>query len=484
MMPGIKHIAWLVLIFFLLSACSLQPEPTLLAVETEPDTSVVTGQSPTPTGIPTSEPTPTVTQTDECLNCHSDKQNLIDSATPEGQQSTSFPGLDWAGKLPVLESWEKVFVDAENFIPTVHGKFPCTSCHGGSQSSDKEVAHTGLNPNPSQGPEVVCGECHPDIAHVFENSLHATVQGFSTIINQRSMPSKHVGIEEMLDTNCVSCHNTCGDCHVSQPRSVGGGLYDGHLFQRTPPMDRSCNACHGTRIGNEFLGYNNGLPADIHYLEGGMECTNCHMSNELHGDPAGCNTCHPGPESVSLPLPDHRYDGIQAPSCESCHTPVTTGEDGVIMHQMHGADLSCQVCHSIAYTNCEGCHVGVDKGTGNAIHELDASYNTFLIGRNPIQTYERPYRFVPVRHVPVSPDSFDYIGSNLLPNFSNVETWKYTTPHNIQLDTPQNRTCNACHGNPELFLTADKVAAEELDANQNVILETIPPPITSANQIP
>lgn len=483
-MRGIKYLSQLVLIIFLISACSIQAKPPEVPTGTESSspTSMVEELSPTETITP--ELTPTITLTDECLSCHSDKQRLIDSAMPMTEQTVSLPGLDWAGELPFLEPWEKVLVDAENFIPTVHGKFPCTSCHGGVQSSDKDTAHTDLNPNPSQGPEVVCGECHPDVAHVFENSLHATVRGFSTIINQRSMPGSHQGIENMLETSCVSCHNTCGDCHVSQPRSIGGGLYEGHLFQRNPPMDRSCNACHGSRVGNEFLGYNNGLPADVHYSQGDMECSSCHMSNELHGYPADCSDCHPGPEDVSLPLPDHRYAGIQAPRCETCHTAVSTAQDGVIMHQMHGSDLSCQVCHSIAYTNCDGCHVGVDQATGSSTHELDASYNMFLIGINPIQSYERPYHFVPVRHVPVNEDSFDEFGQDLLPNFDQVETWKYTTPHNIQLKTPQTRSCNACHGNSDLFLTEDKVAPQELDANRKVILETIPPPITSANQIP
>ena len=59
----------------------------------------------------------------------------------------------------------------------------------------------------------------------------------------------------------------------------------------------------------------------------------------------------------------------------------------------------------------------------------------------------------------------------MMPDFDNAPTWAYTTPHNIQLQTPQTESCAACHDNPDIFLTADKVAPEELDANRGVIID-------------
>ena len=82
-----------------------------------------------------------------------------------------------------------------------------------------------------------------------------------------------------------------------------------------------------------------------------------------------------------------------------------------------------------------------------------------------------------VRHVPIDQEAFAYYGEDLLPNFDAVPTWKYATPHNIQLNTPQTETCDACHGNAELFLSADDVLPEELEANKDVIVEEIPPAI-------
>jgi thiosulfate/3-mercaptopyruvate sulfurtransferase len=100
---------------------------------------------------------------------------------------------------------------------------------------------------------------------------------------------------------------------------------------------------------------------------------------------------------------------------------------------------------------------------------------TFLIGLNPRQDDARPYDYVPLRHVPISTDSFAFYGVEALSNFDELPTWKYATPHNIQRNTPQNESCGSCHGNPELFLTADKVAPEELEANRGVIVESVPP---------
>jgi hypothetical protein len=373
-----------------------------------------------------------------------------------------------------LEPWEKAIVNIDEFGQDVHGQIPCTDCHAGVQSSDKDVAHEGLISRPSDGPENVCKDCHPDVADMYGNSLHATQGGYFTAMHARSIPENHATLDTMFGNHCESCHATCGDCHISQPASVGGGLFNGHLFEKTPPMTRSCTACHGSRVGNEYLGKNEEIPGDVHFREGRMNCVDCHSGHEMHGQTANCSACHEGPETAEMPPADHRYSGVQLPSCESCHAPATTGQDGNAMHQEHGSDLSCQVCHSTTYTSCDGCHVAVSEKSGNPFFETENTYSTFFIGRNPNPTYDRPYKFIPVRHIPVAQDSYAFYGENLMPNFDLLPTWAYATPHNIQTKTTQAESCNACHGNPDLFLTIDKVSPEELQANLDVIVETIP----------
>lgn len=376
-----------------------------------------------------------------------------------------------------LEPWEKVLVSASKFPQTVHGHIACTDCHGGVQSADKESAHEGLVARPSEGDPNACTQCHSNVTEVYKDSLHANLTGYWTVLDERSVPENHPQLEEMFGNHCSSCHSSCGDCHVGQPASVGGGLFDGHLFTSQPPMTRSCTACHGSRVGNEYLGKNEGYPGDVHFREGRMNCVNCHGSHELHGQPAECQTCHKGPEDLAMAPADHRYAGLQSPTCESCHPNVTLAKDNIEMHTVHGADLSCQVCHSITYTSCDGCHVAISEKTGNPFFATDDTYFTFLIGLNPQRSFTRPYKYVPLRHVPSAPTSFEFYGENLLPNFNALPTWAYATPHNIQLNTPQTQSCNACHGNEQLFLTLDKVNPEELEANLPVVVPTIPAPI-------
>ena len=367
-----------------------------------------------------------------------------------------------------LEPWEKVIVDLDAFAETTHGKQACTDCHDGVQSSNKDIAHEGLTTSPSANPDKYCGGCHEEQTATFPFALHSTQEGYWTAINTRSVPENHPVLEEMFDNHCATCHTTCGECHVSQPQNVGGGLFTGHVFEKTPPMTRSCTACHGSRVGNEFLGKNEGFPGDVHFRQARMNCVKCHEGTELHGSATDASA-----------MDINRYVGMENPKCVDCHpTAEPDGGDGNPMHKAHDGRLSCQVCHSITYTSCDGCHVAVSEKSGNPFFETEATYPTFLIGRNPNPTEERPYEFVPVRHIPVSTTSYQFYGENFLPNFDALPTWVYATPHNIQKNTPQNESCQSCHGSDgSIFLTADKVNEDELTANQNVIVNIAPPAV-------
>lgn len=356
--------------------------------------------------------------------------------------------------MPPLAAWEKVLVDGESMAEDeVHAEVTCIACHAGTNSDDMTVAHEGMILDPSANPTASCGSCHPDVQAAHEVSLHATLAGYDNALNERTVPENHPQIDEMQTFHCESCHATCGDCHIAQPDTVGGGLLEGHAILGTPPMTRTCTACHGSRVGNEYLGKNEGIPADVHFTQGRMTCVDCHTGDELHG--------------VGMEDVDHRYDGARTPKCEDCHADVGGSNE---YHTNHTLTVSCQVCHSVEYTNCTNCHVE-QTPEGIPFYTVEAHETGFFIARNANPSFEYPFLYGVVRHVPVDPDQYAFYGDNLLPNFDNRPTFAWATPHNIQLYTPQSIQCSNCHGNRDIFLTADKVPEGELEANLSIITE-------------
>ncbi len=362
--------------------------------------------------------------------------------------------------MPQLAAWEKVLVNGEGYFDTVHGRIPCNACHGGvGDTEDFDLAHEGVVMDPD--PVASCLACHEEetVSHV--DSLHSTLAGYTKVLEMRAGGEMSSGLQEAFDLHCTSCHATCGQCHVNRPTTVGAGLLAGHDFKKIPPMNLTCTGCHGSRVNDEYKGKNEmaeggHYPADVHFNPGGMACIDCHPGEQMHGM-TGEQT--------------HRYDGPPDPDCEDCHDVVGSNPQH---SSLHLEKVTCQVCHTVDYKNCYSCHVQKSP-EGVPYFKTDPSQMLFLIGKNPLKSPDRPWDFTVLRHVPVDRDSFSYYGDNLLPTYDNRETWTYATPHNIQLKTPQNASCNSCHGNDALFLTPDKVDPDELEANQNVIVDGAPP---------
>jgi hypothetical protein len=72
-----------------------------------------------------------------------------------------------------------MFLVSEEFLATTHGKLGCISCHGGENTPDKAVAHTEMDPYPSDNFSVSCGNCHNDVTTTFGTSIHYTLGGMS-----------------------------------------------------------------------------------------------------------------------------------------------------------------------------------------------------------------------------------------------------------------------------------------------------------------
>ncbi|WDP90997.1 MAG: hypothetical protein HUN04_15370 [Desulfobacter sp.] len=350
------------------------------------------------------------------------------------------------------------------FLETDHGQIPCQDCHGGSPGDGNwQTAHTGLVRDPSlKSPAGACGDCHEEIAASAVSSLHYTLAPVFDAVLTRTDPSDLTVGEKLkpaMGRHCGSCHASCGQCHISRPDYVKGGFLSKHHFVKTPAMETTCASCHGGRVFAEFTGENEDFSPDLHFEDEEMACTHCHTGGEMHAAQGKAS---------------NRFGLKQRPGCRQCHAPVFSGEATNTAHENHIEKLDCRVCHAQAYKNCASCHVGTDK-QGLPYFKCKKTEYGFKIGLNPDRSPSRPWEYVLVRQVPVEPDTFKFYGAGL-GRFDSRPTWKPTSPHTILKETPQNRSCNHCHGNTALFLTEEDLAPGRAAANKNVLvpLDRIP----------
>ncbi|MBN2413993.1 hypothetical protein JXQ31_20125 [candidate division KSB1 bacterium] len=341
----------------------------------------------------------------------------------------------------------------ESFLQSTHGTLSCTQCHQGNPATDDmNTAHKDLIAVPSETTDNKCTGCHNDISTTHQSGLHANLAGYyKRIENRLGMDiSSDAQVVENFNKECGKCHATCGQCHVSRPVAVNGGFLDGHNFTREPSMRDNCTACHGSRVGAEYFGENTGIKSDVHWIPNVKRCVFCHDANSMHGSSANAT---------------YRYEDTDMIRCEDCHI---NEKDENPYHKTHWEDLSCHVCHSQPYKNCNGCHTGGSGITGS-------SYITFKIAKNPIPSTNRKYKIVTVRHIPVVRDTYAAWGINDLPNYNAETTWKYATPHNIQKWTAQTDTtgggpCSSkCH-NSDFYLTLEDLDPDEVEANHSIVL--------------
>lgn len=370
-----------------------------------------------------------------CLACHGDAGRLIGMV-----EAPPAPAEDGCAAAPSRPPFLGAFVNAD-FPGSLHGQMGCTSCHGGdAQASTPAEAHAGL-----RDANETCANCHAEIVARHETSLHRTLNGMAHALRLRGGTPQAGPLAAVWQADCASCHTTCGDCHLTLPQAVGGGLIKGHEFLRRAPMKDSCALCHGSRAGGEYLGQFEGIPADAHF-EAGMHCLDCHR-NDLHGDGTLYNS---------------RWQVAGRAQCTDCHA---ASAETVPAHGEKHAQVACQVCHAQPYQNCFDCHAGEEDGA--YFRRAGAKEMLLRIGRNTAHGY--PYGVVTLRHNPVARHSFDHFGTDLLPDFDAHPNWKTAAPHNIRRVTPQNRSCAACHRDETLFLQPEALSDDDPAANREAL---------------
>jgi len=389
-----------------------------------------------------------------CEGCHIDYERLVEVHSPD----TAPPAGGCGGEAPHYEPYDRVYMGGEGYEAyktSGHYALGCTSCHNGiGDTGDKDEAHSGdFLRHPSTQFEAKCGECHGEITANFTTSIHqgtgqkrkvAMRSGLSGASEFDQLPAHQI---EGYNNNCAHCHGTCGNCHIVRPASGGGGLSNGHNFNKTPNMLNVCVTCHTSRGGHAFLGVAPGTDPDVHQ-QAGFTCLNCHDGMELHGD--------------GQPV-EQRYEYAELPECEDCHTELGGAN---LYHSTHYDDFSCYVCHSQDYNNCGSCHI---HGEGARI----PAYMDFKLAINPIPEVKGGYDsdFTVVRRTLAAPDNWKEYGVEEYEDFDVHPTYNYTSPHNIQKWTSRTEGGAGCSSNCHLSFSGNDTINGDLYLWQSDLLE-------------
>lgn len=387
---------------------------------------------------------------ESCTDCHTDASIMRSLVEMPKQKAGMAAGLIGPqGPYPLVKAdtyYKRYYVDKALLEKDPHLLEGCISCHKGNEkATDKDDAHKGFVKKPSADLKL-CGKCHDDVTKPYENSLHATLQGFTTKMSKRlGAKEEKVFMEKVFGQSCRSCHATCGDCHVSTPAIDGirTGFIKGHAFVRKDE-GKTCAVCHGGRVYPEYTGKYGG-PPDVHYQKG-ISCTQCHKKDQVHGDG---NAYRMMGESRSTP------------ACRDCHKKGSEKKAVArLAHTKHDGRVTCYGCHVDGeYRTCSGCHDG----------KAATSKPGFVLGADPSDKRV----LTTLRQAPVTRDSFVKAGIRM-ERYDALPDYRAAYVHKIRRVTDRTRSCDICHVSRKGFLTKDSVTKGSSRANEDLIFKMAP----------
>ena len=248
------------------------------------------------------------------------------------------------------------------------------------------------------------------------SSLHGTTGGMQWWYEQADGFGPYSGVS-YADSGCGNCHaSTCDQCHAD----VAG-------TQPAVEPD-SCRKCHG-RINKEAQMQ----VSDVH-LAAGMVCSNCHSSDEVHGD---------GNQYNSMFSP-----GAMDTKCENCHTELSDNSE----HDRHGADFHCDACHVDTVITCYNCHF--DTLLKAHKKKAAAAFKGYIILLNDDNGKVRAGTYQSVVY-----------GNKTFVAFG---------PYHGHAVTAEGRTCKDCHNSERMreLRDTDKIVMTQWDANKGKVEHT------------
>ncbi|MCG2763192.1 MAG: tetrathionate reductase family octaheme c-type cytochrome [Desulfarculaceae bacterium] len=227
--------------------------------------------------------------TKECLRCHQDAANHLQSAAH----------WQWKGPSPFTVNGEKridmgkATNTINNFCVALPSNWPrCTSCHAGYGWSNAEFDFNDQS-------RMDCLVCHD------------TTGTYSKVPTAAGWPFLELDFKKIAQSVGHPSRKNCGDCHFQGGGgdAVKHGDMNGILYYPSKScdvhmggMDFACQECHKTR-NHKISGRSLSLPV----AEGSRTCQDCHTNKPHNGN--------------SL-LDHHLNRHVEHLFCVTCHSPV------------------------------------------------------------------------------------------------------------------------------------------------------------------
>lgn len=253
-------------------------------------------------------------ETEDCMDCHEDDSLVLEKE--DGRRVS-------------------LYIDAEQYESSIHGKIPCYLCH----SDIREVPHKegGLA-------KVDCGSCHPEEAMRFMDSIHQgpLARGDIFAPSCKNCHGKHHILAAKDTESSVFRENvlfTCGGCHVGVASKYRESIH-AQLMEKGDKRTPSCPDCHSS---HRILGSHGALYRLIVINQCGM----CHMEyfetfrDTYHGKitalgevrGAKCYDCHGSHQifaQTDVRSSVHPLNRVK--TCRKCHPDAPENYVSFIAH--------------------------------------------------------------------------------------------------------------------------------------------------------
>ena len=203
-----------------------------------------------------------------------------------------------------------------------------------------------------------------------------------------------------------------------------------------------------------------------------MNCVDCHNNHELHGQKADCPQCTPGPRRyleppttvMRTPVPDLQIVPPQHHPRKRQHRDAHRPRRQPLM-----PGLPFDHLHELRRLPRRDQREDRESRFRNRSHLFHVPDRV-----EPQPQLTRPYKYVPLRHVPAIAGRFRLLRGEPAPKLNAPANLGLCHTAQYPAKTPQTESCNACHGNSDIFLTVEKINPEEIEANLPVIVPAIP----------